>query len=105
MITVSVLYPRNSDSRFDYDYYLQKHMPLVQSRWSATGLVGVNLMRGSATLDGIPCPYELIAILTFNSIENMRAALAAAGNEIMADIPNFTDVRPLVQVNQPLMIP
>lgn len=32
----------------------------------------------------------------------MQAPFAAAGNEILEDIPKFTDVEPLIQINQPV---
>src|SRR5271167_635510 len=38
MVIVSVLYPRHSESRFDHDYYLRTHVPLVESRWGGMGL-------------------------------------------------------------------
>lgn len=30
MITVSVIYPHRAGARFDFDYYLRQHMPMVQ---------------------------------------------------------------------------
>jgi uncharacterized protein (TIGR02118 family) len=102
MVIVSVCYPRHSDSRFDYDYYLRTHVPLVESRWGGMGLVKAKLMRGDLTLDGGGPAFELIALLTFSSMEAVEAALAAHGDEILADIPKYTNVQPLIQINQSL---
>lgn len=102
MVTVSVLYPKSSQSRFDYDYYLRKHTPLVRSRWADMGLAQVNMMRGETTPENGPPSFELIVLLTFTSPENLHAALAAFGSEIIADIANFTNVEPLIQVNHPV---
>ena len=102
MVIISVLYPRHSESRFDHDYYLKTHTPLLKSRWSGMGLEDVQLLRADSTLDGTQPAYEVMALLTFTSAEAMQTALATYGNEIMADIPNFTNVQPLVQINQPL---
>jgi uncharacterized protein (TIGR02118 family) len=104
MVTVSVLYPKHDGSRFDHDYYLKKHIPLVAARWGAMGLVKAELLKGSAALDGGGPGFELMAFLTFDSSEAMRAALAAHGDEIIADIVNFTNVQPVIQVNEPLNI-
>jgi hypothetical protein len=49
-----------------------------------------------------PSGFELIGQSTFTSIEDMQAPFAAAGNEILEDIPKFTDVEPLIQINQPV---
>jgi uncharacterized protein (TIGR02118 family) len=102
MVIVSVLYPRHSESRFDHDYYLRTHVPLVESRWGGMGLVKAKLLRGDSTLDGGTPGFELIALLTFTSMEALQAALASFGNEIIGDIPNYTNVQPLIQVNQAL---
>ena len=102
MVVISVLYPKTSESHFDHDYYLQKHIPMVRSRWQAMGLKSDVLMRGTSTLDGQPPSYELIGFLTFHSVEQVQAALAAFGQEIIGDIPNFTNVSPLIQMNDPV---
>jgi uncharacterized protein (TIGR02118 family) len=101
MIIVSVLYPKTSDSRFDHDYYMQKHFPLVNSTWEPTGLESYNVFRGVSALDGSPPAYELIAHLGFTSPEHLQNSLAA-GAAVLSDIPNFTNVQPLIQINQPI---
>jgi uncharacterized protein (TIGR02118 family) len=100
MIVISVLYPKTADSHFDHSYYMGKHMPLVRSRWQAMGLTRDELLRGSSTLDGGQPGFELIGFLTFQSVAEVQKALAAFGQEIIADIPNFTNVSPLIQMNE-----
>jgi uncharacterized protein (TIGR02118 family) len=103
MITVSVLYPKNDSSHFDHEYYVEKHIPLVRSTWGGMGLERIEIMRGAGTLDGGLHPYELIGALTFASMEDLQKAMSQ-GAEIFADIPNFTNVQPLIQFNQPVAI-
>jgi hypothetical protein len=38
MVVVTALYPNEPGSSFDYDYYLNKHVPLVRERWRPMGL-------------------------------------------------------------------
>ena len=102
MILVSVLYPNDAGSKFDQDYYLQKHMPLVQARWGGMGLQDARVLRGTAAGDGGQAPYRVITLLTFGSLDEFRSAAKAHGAEIFADIPKFTDVQPVVQINEPL---
>src|SRR5580658_3875497 len=104
MIILSVLYPRTGESRFDHGYYLEKHVPLVQSRLSPMGLERVEIMRGNSAPDGSSAGFELICLLGFSSMEAMQQGLAVYGNEIRADISNFTNVQPLVQVNTPVSL-
>ena len=102
MIVVSVLYPKTGESWFDHDYYAQTHLPLVKSRWAGKRLERIDIVRGKTALgDGRP-GFDLIGQLTFTLIEDMQAAFAAAGNEILEDISRFTDVEPLIQINQPV---
>ena len=42
MIRVTVLYPRSSDTHFDMDYYLNKHIPMVKARAKEIG-VGIGI--------------------------------------------------------------
>ncbi|GJE27877.1 EthD family reductase [Methylobacterium organophilum] len=99
MTLVSVMYPGGADARFDMDYYLTKHMPLVAERWSALGLKEAKVVKGVATPDGAPAPYPVIALLTWDSADAFSAAVARHGAEIFGDIPNFTNTQPSVQIN------
>jgi uncharacterized protein (TIGR02118 family) len=102
MIVVSVLYPKTEKSRFDFDYYLAKHVPLVKARFEPFGMEETRLMRGTATLDGSKPAFELIAELTFPSTQHLQSALLAHGDEIIRDVPMFTDVQPTIQINEAL---
>ena len=102
MVVVTVLYPKTESSHFDYEYYTKTHMALVQARWSDMGMVNAELLRGMETLEGAQPAFALMAELTFASKAEMQTALAAHGAEIIGDIPNYTDVQPLIQVNEPL---
>jgi len=102
MLLVSVLYPNQSGSRFDERYYLDKHIPLVRRHWEPMGLTDLRLLRGTSTPDGGQAPYRVMALLTFESGEALQKAAAAHGGEIFGDIPNFTDVQPVAQVNESL---
>jgi uncharacterized protein (TIGR02118 family) len=102
MIQVTVMYPNTSGSRFDERYYLGEHAALLQRCWGTMGLGGVRLLRGVGTPDGGAAPYRVIALLTFESAEALQRALQAHGAEVLGDIPRFTDVQPIIQVNDML---
>ena len=103
MATVTVIYPSSPGATFDFAYYKSKHLPLLSERWGAAGLVGVEALRGVAGADGGEPPFLAQALLRFNSMESFQAALGGAHvAEIMGDIPNFTNVQPVVQVNEPI---
>lgn len=98
MILVSVMYP--AGEKFDTDYYLKSHMPLVKERWSAHGLKNAQAIMGVAKPDGSAPDYQMIALMTFGSLDEFKAAGKAHGKEIFADIPNFTKAQAVVQINE-----
>ena len=102
MIIVTVMYPKTSESHFDLDYYLQKHTPLVKARFTEMGMESIHLMRGTGAIDGGRPKFEVIAQLYFSSMQHLQGALAKHGQEIVGDIAKFTDVQPLIQINEPL---
>lgn len=101
MIRVTVSYPNEAGARFDLDYYLTKHMPLVQAKLSGRGLTGWTVDQGlSGGLPGSEAEFLIQGHLTFESVDAFEAAMASDGAEIMADIPNYTDIQPRIQVNK-----
>ena len=99
MILVTVMYPSGAGTRFDMDYYLNKHMPLVSKRWTSKGLHDYTVVKGVGTPDGGAPPYQVVAHLRFESADAFKAAATADGPEIFGDIPNFTDTQPAVQLS------
>ena len=73
---------------------------MVRSRCQPMGLARLDLIRGATTLDGGQPSFELIGMLTFESSEQVEAALAQSGQEILGDIPNFTNISPYIQMNE-----
>jgi uncharacterized protein (TIGR02118 family) len=96
------MYP--ATARFDLDYYTQRHMRLVRERWGDMGLREARLLRGTSGPDGSAAQFTLIALLSFASAQDFQAALAKHGAELLADIKNFTDVQPVLQLNEPVAL-
>jgi uncharacterized protein (TIGR02118 family) len=101
MILVTVMYP--AGEKFDTDYYLKTHMPLVKDRWGPHGLKSAQAIKGMAKPDGSVPDYQMMALLTFGSMDDFKAAGKAHGKEIFADIPNFTKAQAVVQINDVLL--
>jgi uncharacterized protein (TIGR02118 family) len=93
MIRITVLYPNVEGAHFNMDYYLNQHAALIRERLIPLGLVRVDLEEGlSGMAPGVPAPYRVIGSLTFRSMEDVQAALAMHGEELVADIANYTNV-------------
>jgi uncharacterized protein (TIGR02118 family) len=100
MPTVTVLYPNEEGGSFDFDYYEQKHLPLVERHWSGAGMTSIEALRGLGSPGGGEPPFVAITLIRFDTMEHFQAAMGGASTaEIMADIPKFASVRPTVQVN------
>jgi uncharacterized protein (TIGR02118 family) len=100
MITVSVLYPNNTNIKFDMNYYLAKHIPMVQQKLgSARKNVTVEeCIAGAAP--GAAATYVALAHLAFDSVDAFQAAFGPHAAAIMSDIPNYTNAQPVVQISE-----
>jgi len=100
MIKVSVLYPNTPGSKFDMGYYLSTHMPLVQRKLGAA-LKKMAVEQGLAGgAPGAPATYSAMGHLYFDSVEAFQTAFGPNAGEIMADIPNYTDTSPTIQISE-----
>ena len=100
MIKVSVMYPNNPGARFDHTYYRDKHMPLVQARMGAACrfyTVDKGLAGGGP---GDPPAHIGMCHIYCDSVEAFQAGFGAHAAEIMGDIPNYTDLAPVVQISE-----
>lgn len=100
MIKVSVLYPRSGDASFDMNYYVTKHMPMVRQKLGAA-CKGVSVEQGIAGgAPGTPPSFIALGHLLFDNADAFQKAFAPHAKEIMADIPNYTKIEPLIQISE-----
>ena len=101
MIKVTALYPNEPGKRFEIDYFMNKHMPMVHQRLDPMGLVRSEVEKGIGSMEpGSPAPFVLIANLIFNSMEELHDAFTEHAAEMMGDMPNFTDIQPQFQIGE-----
>lgn len=98
MIRIAALYPNVDGSHFDGSYYAGPHTALARKLLAPQGLVGISTTLGLAALDGSPPPFWAISEMHFTSREAFDAAMAMCGERLFADMPNYTDVTPVLQV-------
>lgn len=100
MIKVSVLYPNSADCKFDVDYYCKKHMTMVRDKLGPA-CTGIAADRGVAGGEpGSKPTYVAMAHLFFESAEAFQKAFGPHAEAIMADIPNYTNVQPVIQISE-----
>jgi uncharacterized protein (TIGR02118 family) len=102
MIKVTILYPNGDGKKFDMDYYANKHMPMVASLLGDS-LKMFEIDKGIAgrTPDE-PIPYLAIGYLYFDKLSAFRNSFGPNAEKIRKDIPNYTNIQPVVQISEVL---
>jgi uncharacterized protein (TIGR02118 family) len=101
MIRVSVMYPSGEDKKFDYDYYVNKHMALMKNRIGGARLRRLEVDQGIAGgAPGAPAPFACVGHLHFDTVGDFQAAMKPHGKELFADVANFTNITPEVQISE-----
>ena len=100
MIRVSVLYRNTEGKKFDMAYYCNRHIPMVKQKLGAAcKRVDVDQGLGGAQAGSKPA-FVAMAHLIFDSVDAFQKAFEPHAGAIMGDIPNYTDIEPLIQVNE-----
>jgi len=100
MISVTVLYRHTDSIKFNMNYYLDTHIPMI------SGLLG-SALKGALVQQGIgggapgSLPeFAVITVLRFDSVEAFQAAFQPHAAQVMADIANFTNEPPSIQISE-----
>ena len=90
-VKVTVLYPASEGSTFDMAYYNTKHREIVER---ALGPVEFSCE------EGLPDqPFMATGHLVYDSMDVMQQAMAGPdAGEAMADVANFTNITPQLQI-------
>ena len=100
MIKVSVLYENAQGKKFDMAYYCNQHIPMVKKKLGgACKRVEVDQGLGGAQPGSKPA-FVAVCHLLFDSVEAFQKAFAPHADSIMGDIPNYTDIQPIIQLNE-----
>lgn len=103
MIKVSVIYPNGEGKTFDMEYYTSKHLPFVG------GLLG-EALKGATVEKGIAggapeskAPFAAMGNMYFNTVEEFQNAFGPNAEKIMGDLPNFTNIEPIIQISEVML--
>ena len=100
MIKVSVFYPNSDGATFDLPYYVNRHMPMVGQKLDVA-LKGMSVEHGiGGGQPGTPPTYVAMCHLLFDSVDAFQQAWAPHADGILADIPNYTNIQPVVQMSE-----
>lgn len=90
-VVVYVTYQGTPQDRFDRDYYVAVHLPLVMKAWGQYGLLSVTPLFPAPARDGTVALCQCI----FRDEDAVEAALASPeASAVMADVPRYTALAP-----------
>jgi len=100
MIKVSVFYPNGDGKRFDINYYCTVHVAMVK-RLLGDALRGAAVEQGiTGGTPGAPPAYLAMGHMLFESVDAFQTAFGPHAQAIMSDVPNYTNVQPLIQISE-----
>jgi uncharacterized protein (TIGR02118 family) len=100
MIRTTAFYPAGPNATFDFDYYKNRHFPMVLDLMKPFGAIRFEVEKPLATVSGEPAPYLAVGTIWFDDMPGIQAGLAQHGATIMGDIPNYTNVTPVIQFGE-----
>lgn len=105
MVKISILYPHQDNEQFDFDYYIKVHMPRsIELLRTHHGFRAVSVERGaSGTIPGSAPAFVAMCHFQFTSVETFLDAFMPHAAALQADIPNYTNTMPVIQVNEILI--
>ena len=102
MLRLVILYPSTKNAEFNLDYYTKHHIELVRS------LVGeaatrISVYRGVGGPGGAPAAFPISAAIDFPDMPALISALEQHGAQIGQDVPNFTTISPIIQIEEAII--
>ena len=98
MITVTVLYKNTDALKFNMNYYLHTHIPLINKLLGAA-LKGVVVQHGiSGAAPGSKPEFLVITQLRFDSVESFQSAFGPHAAAVTGDLPSFCGEPPTIQI-------
>ena len=100
MIRGAVMYPTTPGARFDHEHGLDKHVPLVKAHMGDQCRDSI-VDKGLAA--GVPGsrPTDIVmGHLYCDSVEDFQAGFGPPASELMADVPNYTDLSPVLPISE-----
>jgi uncharacterized protein (TIGR02118 family) len=98
MYWATILYPNREGAKFDYDYYVGKHIPMAAKLFGP----GIQVLKGISSPAGAPA-FLCTGRIPASSMEEFVATMTEKGDALLADIPNYTNVEPVIQFEEVLL--
>src|ERR1700733_4908034 len=99
MITLNVLYPNTDGAKFDMNYYLTSHIPMLKREFGSA-LKGCIVEQGLGGRDpGTKAEFAVLCHLRFDSVESLEEAFGPVAGQIRNDVANYASEAPITQLS------
>jgi len=89
---MSATYPSGEGTTFDHDYYKTSHIPMCNDVFSPAK---------TEIEKGVNGPNVAAVAFYFESMDALQSALGAPRTpDVMADVPNYTNIAPVMQISE-----
>ena len=100
MIKMAIFYPNGEGKTFDMAYYATKHMPMAAALFG-NDLKAMTIDKGIASgAPDVPVPYLAIGYFYFETMEVFQKVMGTHSEKLKADVPNYTNIQPLIQISE-----
>jgi uncharacterized protein (TIGR02118 family) len=93
-----VHYPNGEGKKFDLDYYVRTHMPMAGRLLKPLRYEVDKGIAGGAP--GSAAPFVASCHFYFNTLADFQKSMSAHGQELIADVPNYTNIQPEIQMSE-----
>ena len=100
LVKISIMYPSGEGRTFNMNYYKNNHMPMLKKLFGPTMKKYVidKGLRGRTVEDEIP--FLAMGHMYFETISDYENVFGQHHEKILGDIPNYTNIRPIVQISE-----
>jgi len=100
MIKVTIFYPNAEGNTFDMDYYANKHMPMAAELFGdeLKALVIDKGLSGGAPESA--APYLAVGYFYFADMASCQSSMGTHSKTLQADVPNYTNIKPVLQISE-----
>lgn len=100
MIKVAIFYENGEGKTFDMDYYANKHMPMAADLFG-DALKAMVIDKGIANAaPDMPLKFVAIGYFYFDDMESFKSAMGPNSPKLKADVPNYTNIIPQLQISK-----
>jgi uncharacterized protein (TIGR02118 family) len=99
MKCITVLYPAKDNAAFDHQFYLQRHVPLMENILGKS-LHKLEVRRGQPGPDGTAPMYTAVISIWIADWAAYEQAMSLRAKELIDEVPLFTKVMPVIQTDE-----